>query len=221
MKNILCYGDSNTYGFNPENHGRYDYNKRWTGILQNLLGSEYHIIEEGLNSRTTVLDDPYDIMKNGKTYLTPCIKSHYPLDLVIIMLGTNDMKERFHAPACDIAKGAGILAKMTLDITMEESPTNTPTKVLLVSPIHIGKAIIDSEFGEGFGYRRAYDISRRLAPKYKETAKNLGIEFMDAALIAEASEIDALHLTFDGHKALGEALAKHCIEILNKGSKNK
>lgn len=215
MKHILCYGDSNTYGFNPENHERYDYNERWTGILQNLLGSDYRIIEEGLNSRTTVLDDPYDILKNGKTYLTPCIKSHYPLDLVIIMLGSNDMKERYHVPACDIAKGAGILAKMVLNITAEENPKKIPAKILLVSPTHIGKTITESECGEGFGYMRSYELSRKLAPKYEEIARNLGIEFMEAALITEPSEIDALHLSREGHKLLGEAFAKRCLEILS------
>lgn len=214
MKHILCYGDSNTHGFNPENGGRYDYNERWTGVLQNLLGEEYRVIEEGLNSRTTVLDDPYDILKNGKKYLTPCIKSHYPLDLVIIMLGSNDMKERYHVPACDIAKGAGILAKMVLDITAEKSSTNTSAKVLLVSPLYIGKTITDSNCGEEFGYMRSYELSRKLAPKYEEVAKNLGIEFIDAALITEPSEIDALHLSSEGHRALGEAFAKRSIEIL-------
>lgn len=214
MKHILCYGDSNTHGFNPENHGRYDYNERWPGIMQNLLGTDYRVIEEGLNSRTTVLDDPYDILKNGKTYLTPCIKSHYPLDLVIIMLGSNDMKERYHVPACDIAKGAGIIAKMVLDITAEKSTTNTPSKVLLVSPIYIGKTIAESECGEEFGYMRAYELSRKLAPKYQKVAQSLEIEFMDAALITGPSEIDALHMSVDGHRALGEAIAKRCIEIL-------
>lgn len=214
MKNILCYGDSNTYGMNPEDGQRYDYNIRWTGILQNLLGSEYRVIEEGLNSRTTVLDDPYGVLRNGKTYFTPCIDSHYPLDLIIIMLGSNDMKVRYHVPACDIAKGAGILAKMALDITKEKSLTNTPAKVLLVSPMHISEAIITSGMGESFGNMRSCKISTQLASKYEEVAKSLGIEFMDAAKVTEPSEIDGLHLSEDGHKALGEAFAKRCLEIL-------
>ena len=213
MKNILCYGDSNTHGFNPENGQRFDYNIRWTGVLQNLLGPEYRIIEEGLNSRTTVLDDPYGILRNGKTYFTPCIESHYPLDLIIIMLGSNDMKERYHVPACDIAKGAGILAKMALDITKEKSLTNTSAKVLLVSPMNISEAIVTSGMGESFGNMRACEISRKLANEYKKVAKSLGIEFMDAAKITEPSEIDGLHLSEEGHKALGEAFAKVCLNL--------
>lgn len=215
MKNILCYGDSNTYGMNPKDGHRYDYSIRWTGVLQNLLGRDYRVIEEGLNSRTTVLDDPYGILRNGKTYLTPCIESHYPLDLIIIMLGSNDMKERYHVPACDIAKGVGILAKMALDITKEKSLTNISSKVLLVSPMHISEAIITSGMGESFGNMRACEISRQLASNYQEVAKNLGIDFMDAAKVTEPSEIDGLHLSEDGHKTLGEAFARRCVEILN------
>lgn len=215
MKTILCYGDSNTYGYNPENGMRYDYDIRWTGVLQNLLGSDYRVIEEGLNSRTTVLDDPYGVMKNGKTYLTPCIESHYPFDLVIVMLGSNDLKERFHVPACDIAKGAANIVKIILDITREKSSADMPAKVILVSPIHIGENIIDSNLGEAFGYMRSYKISRELADKYKEAADNLGVYFIDAALIAEPSEIDALHLSEKGHKALGKFFSKYCIEILS------
>jgi len=215
MKHILCYGDSNTHGYDPVKQGRYDYNERWPGIMQNLLGADYRVIEEGLSGRTTVFDDPYGILNNGKTYLTPCIRSHYPLDLVIIMLGTNDMKERYNLPACDIAKGAGIIAKMILDITAEKSSTNIPSKVLLVSPIYIGKTITESKCGEEFGYMRAYELSRKLAPKFQKVAQSLGIEFMDAALIIEPSEIDAVHLSIDGQRALGEAIAKRCIEILD------
>ncbi|GAA0076482.1 SGNH/GDSL hydrolase family protein [Clostridium sp. CTA-5] len=216
MKHILCYGDSNTYGFNPENNGRYDYDKRWTGVMQNILGNKYRVIEEGLNSRTTVLDDPYyDDIKNGKTYFPACIKSHYPLDLIIIMLGTNDLKEKFHVPACDVAKGAAILTKMALDITAEKSLSNIPSKVLLVSPIHIGEGINTSQSGEEFGYMRSYELSRNLAKNYEIVAKELKVEFIDASLITKASEIDSLHLSEEGHKLLGEALAKRCIEILS------
>ena len=96
MWEILCYGDSNTWGYNPSTKERYDRYERWTGILQFTLGDEYHVIEEGLNGRTTVWDEPIEgEYKNGKTYLVSCLESHKPLDLVIIMLGTNDLKKRF------------------------------------------------------------------------------------------------------------------------------
>lgn len=95
MKNILCYGDSNTWGYDAETKNRFPPDVRWTGILKRTLGEGYHVIEEGLNGRTTVWDDPIEGYKNGREYLIPCLESHRPLDLVIIMLGTNNLKKRF------------------------------------------------------------------------------------------------------------------------------
>ena len=86
MKTILCYGDSNTWGYIPGTGNRYPRQVRWTGVLQNLLGEKFHVIEEGLNGRTTVMDDPTRIAKNGLPYLRPCLDSHAPIDLVVLML---------------------------------------------------------------------------------------------------------------------------------------
>ena len=111
MKTVLCYGDSNTYGAKPIGFDildspliagdmRFSRDERWTGILQKELEPDYFVIEEGLNARTTSFDDPVEgFHKNGKTYLLPCLESHAPIDLVILMLGTNDLKKRFSTPA--------------------------------------------------------------------------------------------------------------------------
>ena len=107
MKHILCYGDSNTHGYIPGG-GRYDDDTRYTGILAKLLGSDYRIIEEGLNSRTSSFDDPFEPYKNGMDCLVPCLDSHKPLDLTILMLGSNDMKIYF-SPS--VEKIAGSLPK--------------------------------------------------------------------------------------------------------------
>jgi lysophospholipase L1-like esterase len=106
MKVILCYGDSNTWGYDPHTQERFSSRVRWTGVLARQLGEEYHMIEEGLSGRTTVWDDPVEgLHKNGKNYLLPCLESHQPIDLVILMLGTNDLKMRFSVPAADIGRG--------------------------------------------------------------------------------------------------------------------
>ena len=102
MKSILCYGDSNTYGLMPDSPDRYPRDVRWTGILQKKLGEDYYVIEEGLSGRTTLWDDPIEEHKNGKKYLLPCLDSHKPVDLVILMLGTNDLKTRFSLTPFDI-----------------------------------------------------------------------------------------------------------------------
>lgn len=110
-KRIVCYGDSNTWGYDAVTDGRFPEEVRWTGKLQELLGEEYCIIEEGLCGRTTVFEDPLNEGLNGLTYLYPCLMSHGPLDLLVIMLGTNDSKERFSATPKNIADGMKRLVK--------------------------------------------------------------------------------------------------------------
>ncbi|MFT3850616.1 MAG: SGNH/GDSL hydrolase family protein [Propionivibrio sp.] len=105
-RQILCFGDSNTWGYAPISAERYPRDVRWTGVMAAQLGSRFHVVEEGQNGRTTVWDDPLEGgHKNGLTYLTACLESHHPIDLVILMLGTNDLKARFALPALDIAAG--------------------------------------------------------------------------------------------------------------------
>ena len=105
MKTILCYGDSNTWGYDPQKGGRYPKPIRWTSVLQETLGKNFDIIAEGLNGRTTVWDDPVEgEHRNGKKYLLPCLHTHKPIDLVILFLGSNDLKYRFSVTSEDIAK---------------------------------------------------------------------------------------------------------------------
>ena len=136
MKTILCYGDSNTYGFNPANGLRYPKSVRWTGRLQELLGNNYIIIEEGCNGRTTIFDDPIDGWKNGLSYLKPCLNTHKPIDIVILMLGSNDLKSTFHASAEEISKGAKRLIEEIYDFAGEKQ-TFYPEVIL--SLIHISE----------------------------------------------------------------------------------
>ncbi|MDI9594228.1 MAG: SGNH/GDSL hydrolase family protein, partial [Atribacterota bacterium] len=137
VKEILCFGDSLTWGWNPVDRGRYPFEKRWTGVLQKELGKDYRIIEEGLNGRTTIWDDPIEGEKNGKKYLIPCLESHLPLDLVIIMLGTNDLKLRFNKSAFDIAAAADSLIQL-VQKSRAGRDSQSP-KALLVSPPPLGK----------------------------------------------------------------------------------
>ena len=99
MAVILCYGDSNTWGYDPVGNARFGPDDRWTGVLRTTLGSAHSVIEEGLNGRTTNVDDQIEEHRNGRTYLMPCVQSHAPFDVITIMLGTNDLKERFHRSA--------------------------------------------------------------------------------------------------------------------------
>ena len=133
MKTILCYGDSNTWGYNPQTKKRYPYPLRWTSILQKELGSNYEVIAEGLNARTTIWDDPLQgKYLNGQRFLFTCLHTHKPLDLVIIFLGTNDLKERFQASALKVAQG--VLTLVEIIKTSQTGPEKTSPEILVIIP---------------------------------------------------------------------------------------
>ena len=201
--NILCFRDSNTFGTNPSG-GRWNYNERWPGILQNKLGHIARIIEEGLGGRITVKEDEVEGDKNGKRHLRVLLHSHRPLDLVIIMLGTNDMKQRFHMSAQDIAKGAEKLGQIVENYPYGEY--YPVPKVLLVSPIHIKPGIEHSAY-TGFT-EDAVEVSYQLGEYYRQAAEKHHWMYLDAATVADASERDRLHMETEDHQALAKAIAK-------------
>ena len=218
MKTIVCYGDSNTYGYNPENGFRYEYEERWTTILQKELKDSAIVIPEGLNGRTTSFEDELRPGRNGATYLDPCLHSHGPIDLVVLMLGTNDLKIRFQATPTDIGKGIDRLIKMIKSITPQKRQDGQSAKILLMSPPHLGDNLVDIPSGEEMGFERGISYSKRLAPIYEDWAKFHNIEFLDAAKYANPSEIDACHLTRESHRKLGKMVAKKCKEILDSAA---
>lgn len=203
MKTILCYGDSNTYGYNPSNGLRYPSDIRWTGRLQRLLGDEYVIIEEGCNGRTTVYDDPVDGWKNGLSYLRPCLNSHKPIDIVILMLGSNDLKETFHATAEEIAAGAETLVTVIQEFTLEKQ--GFAPEIILVSPPEIGANIHCSPFNTAFTASAIFR-SKEFAKYYKQVAERRDCAFFDAAEWIQSSPEDSLHLTPGAHAMLAGKL---------------
>ena len=134
MKTIVCYGDSNTYGYNPENGFRYEYEERWTTILQKELKDSAIVIPEGLNGRTTSFEDELRPGRNGATYLDPCLHSHGPIDLVVLMLGTNDCKTFYNASAEVIGLGVERLVEQ-----IRKADKNI--RILLISPIQLGEGV--------------------------------------------------------------------------------
>ena len=204
-KTVLCYGDSNTYGYNPVNGLRYPLNVRWTGRLQEMLGTEYRVIEEGCNGRTTVFDDPIEGWKNGLDYLKPCLNSHKPIDIVILMLGSNDLKDTFHASPQEISNGAGTLIEVIQTFTKEKQ--GFVPRIILVSPPEIGEDIIHSGFYGRF-LEDAVERSRQFPRYYQGIAEKYGCDFLDAAEYVQPSEIDSLHLSPEAHEALAAALYK-------------
>lgn len=214
MKTILCYGDSNTYGYDPATGFRYPYEQRWTTILQERLGNSVLVIPEGLNGRTTCFEDEIRPGRNGFSYLEPCLHSHSPIDLVVLMLGTNDLKIRFQLTPTDIGKAVDRLIRTILSVTPQKRLDGMPAKILLMSPPHLGENLCEIPSGEEMGFERGIKYSRRLAPVYEEWARFHGIEFLDAVRYARASDLDACHLSAESHHSLGEAVAAKCAEIL-------
>jgi lysophospholipase L1-like esterase len=203
---ILCFGDSNTWGYSPESKERFSREKRWTGVLGRELGPEVVVIEEGQNSRTTVWDDPVEGSKNGRTYLVPCLESHSPLDLVVLMLGTNDLKKRFSVPAYDI--GASVRVLLQIILASAAGRGGKAPAALLLCPAPLGRL---SEWAELF--EDGTEKSRRLAPHYAQAAQETGCAFLDVGKVTAVSDLDGVHLDARGHEALGRAVAAKVREI--------
>lgn len=204
MKTILCYGDSNTHGYNPSTRSRYPKEERWPQILAAKLGSEYDVIAEGCNGRTTMFSKDGEETINGLLYLKPCLLSHKPVDTVILMLGTNDLKRVFGLNAVKIAEAAGILVQTIKDYTLQIQGFVPET--ILVSPARLGEGLATSPFYPEFDEISLAE-SREFSFEFRAVALEKGCRFFDAADI-EVSPLDSLHLTKEGHRMLGEGLAE-------------
>lgn len=198
---VLCYGDSNTYGYDPYTSGRYPYEKRWTTILGELLGDRYEVISEGLNGRTTAHDRPGAAWKNGVSSFTACLGTHKPVDYLIIMLGTNDCNDSLGLSAEQIAAGMETL----VSTTEKEAPglQGYIPEMIVTVPAEIRGDLERSPFAceiSSAAAQKSHDIG----PLYKSIAETHGIRFADASG-AEVSD-DCEHLTEEGHKQLAELL---------------
>ncbi len=208
-KVVLCYGDSNTWGQNDDKNfaGRYASDVRWTGKLQELLGNNYYIIEEGLGGRTTNLEhyNPAKQSRNGLSYFNPCLISHSPLDLVIVMLGTNDLKLQYERPVGEIAD--------TLKLFIDEVKANTPNaRVLLVSPIFVDDTAPKfTDYYDGIYDKQSAEKSRQLGKEIERVASETSSLYFDASTVARAG-LDGIHFDKQSHPALAQALA----EIIKK-----
>jgi lysophospholipase L1-like esterase len=175
------------------------------------LGAGFRVIEEGLNGRTTVRDEPGVHGRNGLAMLVPCIQTHDPVDLLIIMLGTNDTKPIYSASAAEISNGLKALVKAALN------PFNTERRrapaILIASPPLIGDDIVDSWLYGVFDESSAAKSAELLA-RFKLVADEFGCHFIDVAAIARAAPGESVHLAEDGHAAIGRAMAQKARGIL-------
>ena len=207
VKTVLCYGDSNTWGADPATRTRFAPDVRWTGVLAARLGAGYRVVEEGLNGRTTTIDDPIEPNRNGRSYLVPCLESHQPLDLVILMLGTNDLKRRFAASPSDIAQAAASLGQTAARIG--RNAAGDPAKVLLVAP-PVATRLSDFDLL----FEGAAEKSRRFAHYYRLFAERHDLDFFDAGSVVVSSDLDGIHFEAAEHQKLGQALAAEVQRLL-------
>lgn len=204
IKNILCFGDSNTWGLIAGTTKRYPWGIRWTSILQERLHDEKkRIIEEGLCGRTTVFEDELRIGRKGTDILPVLLESHAPLDVIILMLGTNDCKTVYHATPHGIGTGIQCL----LDQIRSYTPNS---QILLVSPIYLADKVweCDSEFDE-----HSVKTAQNLKDIYQKIATYNRIEFLAASDYAYPGAVDREHLDKDGHEKLAEAIYQKLLQM--------
>lgn len=212
-KTILCFGDSNTHGYNSQTDGRFSEEERWTCLLDEMLGTDYRVLEEGLSGRTICFDDPLFEGLNGFTSIFQAMMTHEPLDLLIIMLGTNDVKSRFHATPQNIAKGMERLLKKAFNTT--EAWRDQPN-ILIIAPAPIEPeyrfTFVGGEMGEDCDTK-----SRALAPLYEDICYRYGCHFLDAGQITgiRMHPKDHMHLDKASHQLLASTLAKKIPALLD------
>jgi len=208
MKTILCYGDSNTHGSLPmatiDDDDRLGPTARWSGVMASSLGDSFCVIEEGLPGRTTVHDDPFEgAHLNGLRILPAILNSHRPLDGLVIMLGTNDLKTRFAAPAADIAIGVEKMALMAATLAH-------PPRVLSVAPPPVRELGCLTEYFVG-----AEAKGTGLAEALRFRAGRVGAGFFDASSVISVDPLDGVHFGADAHRDLGKALANAVTSMMD------
>ncbi len=193
-KTILCYGDSNTWGRIPRGE-RYPRSVRWVNILQKLLGDDYEVISEGLNGRTFNAPDPEKPFLNGLSQLKAILKTHTPIDRIVVMLGTNDVKIIYNLTPEEITQHL----EQTIQLIQEEKIP----KILVVCPAEV---IMPSDNNLDENFKRSPELSKKLAPLFKIIADKYNCDFVNAQEYISSSKIDGFHLDPESHAKLAEVL---------------
>jgi lysophospholipase L1-like esterase len=203
MRHVLCFGDSNTWGFVPATPAeRFDFDVRYPGVLQARLGPKFRVIEEGLNGRMSAWNDPLNPHKNALEQIDFILETHRPLDFIVMMLGTNDIKHYMKVDAIDSA-----LAQNALIDRIEAAQCGRggkrPTLVLVAPPL-----VVEAHSPFGRVFEDAIPKSKGFAMAYAEIAKQRKCYFLDGASVAPTSRRDGIHLEKESHQSLGEAVAQ-------------
>ena len=201
--NILCYGDSNTYGYRPDWKGRYPRDVRWTGRLQTLLGPEHYVIEDGLNGRACAVPDTHRAGRSALDALPVALECHMPLDWLILAFGTNDVKIE-KTRTLDGAAGA---MEQLVGMVKQKLPPETRVLFITSAPLREPVLGVDPDF-DALSIR----LSEQLAGAHREICARYGIFHMDAGEVVRTSDADGEHYDEANHAALAEAVARFILE---------
>lgn len=199
MKKILCYGDSNVFGFVPELGTRYEKSQRWSGILGSILSTEYEIIEQGMNNRTGFFKNPEGLKISGGEYLPIFLEKNKDIDICILALGTNDAQFIYSLDENVTLWGLEHLISCI-------KKANRHTKIIIIPPVQITEAVLDSSFSVLFDLSSIQRI-KRVMPIFKQVADENNCYFFDFNLFVSPSEQDGIHYTADSHRIIAEKLA--------------
>ncbi|HIA14271.1 MAG TPA: hydrolase [Nitrospirales bacterium] len=200
MKTIVCFGDSNTWGYTPETGFRYAYEERWPGVLQGQLATHVRVIEEGLNGRTTAFDEPFRSGRDGSEALPSILESHRPLDLLIIALGANDLQPLYNASGYDSARG---LEKLIQILKRNDAgPESSAPEILVIAPTR---------------FNPSCEVVKRLLPgaetkfstlleEYRKVTEANACHYFDSNEVMVVSEVDGVHIDAPNHRKLGMAV---------------
>lgn len=210
QKRVLCYGDSNTWGYIPGTGGRFPQEIRWTGIAQRELGQGYQILEAGLNGRSTVFEDPFEPFRCGVAGLGYALLEAAPIDLLVLSLGTNDLKFTGSAGA---ARGVATLITQARQV-WTEAKLSVRTPILVFAPILLHPDIWEIDPWPWSGFAQSYEKSLDFWRTYRQMADEFHVHLLNAAEYADPSAVDGIHMEAESHLRLGRAAAEAIRQIL-------
>jgi len=205
MKKILCFGDSNTYGYTPATGIRYDKKTRWSGRLADLLGKDYEILEEGMNNRNGFFKNPQSVKLCGVDYLPIFLQNHRDIDICILALGTNDSQFFYNLDKQTVQKGLQSLTNSLLEV-------NLKTKIIIIPPVNIQANILDGIFSMQFDLT-SVDKTVETFEEYKNFAQKHDFYYLDLNAFVKPSGSDGLHYSPESHKIMAEKIAEKIKQI--------
>lgn len=203
MKKILCYGDSNTFGYNPKDGSRFDKETRWTAILQKMLGQDYKIMEEGACDRTGFVSNPKGDLFSAQEHFIQLMSSINNIDILILSIGTNDLQFQYDIDFGTVEKGLEKLVKVAKQKTSE---------IILIPPVVLNENILDGYFKIQFD-KSSILKSKDIGIIYKNIANKYDLKFFDINEFASPSEQDGLHYDKTAHKLIAQRLSEFILLI--------